>query len=108
MFVSSPSLVLVSLACGATQIVTYGAGNFTTLYLMRERGMTLQQVAVWVALLTGVCMGGGIFISGRVLDRFVHRFRPAYAVIPALSLTAAAPLFLGFVYAPTWPTALLF
>lgn len=108
MFVTSPSLVLVSLACGATQIVTYGAGNFTTLFLMRERGMTLQEVAVWVALLTGVFMTGGIFVSGRVIDRFVHRFRPAYAVIPALSLTAAAPLFLGFAYAPTWPIALLF
>lgn len=107
-FASSRPLMLISLACGATQIVTYGAGNFTTLFLMRERGMTLQEVAVWVALLTGVCMSGGIFISGRVIDRFARISRRAYAVIPALSLMAAAPLFLGFAYAPTWPTALMF
>ena len=108
MFVSNPSLVLISLACGATQIVTYGAGNFSTLFLMRERGMTLQEVAVWVALVTGVFMCGGIFVSGRVIDHFIRRSRRAYALAPALSLTLAAPLFLGFVYAPTWPIALLF
>ena len=33
-------------ASGATQFVTYGVGNFTTLFLMREKGMTLHQVAV--------------------------------------------------------------
>ena len=107
-FVSSPSLMLISLACGATQIVTYGSGNFTTLFLMRERGMTLQEVALWVALLTGICMSGGIYISGRVIDHFSKVSRRAYAVIPALSLMAAAPLFLGFAFAPTWQTSLLF
>ena len=108
MFFSNRSLLLISLACGATQIITYGAGNFATLLLMREKGMTLQQVAIYYALLVGVCMGGGIFISGRVIDRFARVSKRAYAVIPALSLLAAAPLFLGFVYAPRWPTALLF
>jgi MFS family permease len=108
MFVSSPSLVLVSLACGATQIITYGSGNFTTLFLMRERGMTLQEVALWVALVTGVCMCGGMYASGRLIDHFIRRSRKAYALAPALSLTLAAPLFFGFVTAPTWPVALLF
>ncbi len=108
MFFSTPSLLLLSLACGATQIITYGAGNFSTLFLMREKGMTLQEVAVYFALLVGICMGGGIFLSGRVIDRFARVSRRAYGVIPALSLLAAAPLFLGFVFAPGWPTALLF
>ena len=108
MFVSNRSLMLMSLACGATQIITYGAGNFSTLLLMREKGMTLQEVALWVALLTGVCMGGGIFVSGRVIDRFTRNSKRAYALAPALSLLAAAPLFLCFIYAPTWPIALLF
>jgi predicted MFS family arabinose efflux permease len=108
MFFSNPALLLAAIASGVTQIVTYGAGNFTTLLLMREKGMTLHQVALWYALIVGVCMSGGIFASGRVIDRFARRSRPSYAVIPALSLMAAAPLFLGFVWAPSWPTALLF
>ena len=107
-FFSNPALVLISLACGVTQIITYGAGNFSTLFLMREKGMTLQEVAVWYAILVGVCMSGGIFVSGWVVDRFTRRSKRAYALAPALSLLAAAPLFVGFVYAGSWQTALMF
>jgi len=108
MFFTHPTLRLVALASGVTQIVTYGAGNFTTLFLMREKGMTLHEVALYFALVVAVCMGGGIFVSGRVIDRFASRFKPAYALIPAATLAAAVPFFLAFVWAPSWPLALLF
>jgi predicted MFS family arabinose efflux permease len=108
MFCSRPSLVLAATASGVTQIVTYGAGNFTVLFLQREKGMTLSEVAVWYALLVLVCMGGGMFVSGRVIDFFARRSRRAYALLPALSLTLAAPLYLAFVWTPDWRTALLF
>ena len=75
---------------------------------MRERGMTLNEVAVWYALMVGVFMSLGIFVSGRVIDRFTPRSKAAFAWIPALSLVAAAPLFIGFTQAPTWQTAMLF
>ena len=108
MFFSSPTLLLVAFASGATQIVTYGGGNFSTLFLMREKGMTLKQVALYYALVVAICMGGGIFVSGRVIHRFAHRTKAAYAVIPAITLAAAVPFFLGFIWAPSWPLALLF
>ncbi len=108
MFFSSKVLVLAALAGGATQIVTYGAGNFTTLFLIREKGMTLHDIALYYALVVAVGMGGGIFVSGRVIDRFTRRSRQAYAVVPAISLTLAVIPFLGFVWAPTWPVALAF
>lgn len=107
-FFANPALLLAACGSGATQIVTYGGGNFSTLFLMREKGMSLSQVALYYALMVAVCMGGGIFVSGRVIDRFTRRSRAAYAVVPALSLAAAVPFFLGFVYAPTWPVALAF
>jgi predicted MFS family arabinose efflux permease len=108
MFVSSPALMLAALASGATQIVTYGAGNFTTLFLIREKGMTLSQVAVWYALVVAIGMGGGIFVSGRAIDRFTRRSKRAYALIPALTLALAILPFLGFVWAPSWKLALIF
>jgi len=107
MFFSTPSLLIGALACGATQFITYGAGNFTTLLLMREKGMTLNEVALWYALVVVFGMGGGIFVSGIVIDYFVKRAKQAYALIPAISLTLAVPFFLGFVWAPTWPLATL-
>jgi predicted MFS family arabinose efflux permease len=108
MFFSSPALLLASFASGATQMITYGAGNFTTLFLMREKGMTLSQVAIYYALVVGIGMSGGIFVSGRVIDRFTRHSKQAYAIIPALSLALAVPFYLAFVRAPTWPVAIAF
>jgi predicted MFS family arabinose efflux permease len=107
-FFSTPTLVLAALAGAATQVVTYGAGNFTTLLLIREKGMTLEDVALWYALVVAIGMGGGIFVSGRVIDRYVRRWKAAYAVVPALTLALAVAPYLGFVWAPTWPLALAF
>lgn len=108
MFFSRPELVLASLGSGATQMVTYGLGNFTTLFLMREKGMTLHDVALWYALVVAFGMGGGIYVSGRLVDRFTKRSKAAFALLPAISLALALPLYLAFVWAPAWPLALLF
>jgi MFS family permease len=108
MFFSNRALPLAALASGVTQIVTYGAGNFTTLLLIREKGMTLKEVALYFALVVAVGMSGGIFVSGQAIDRFTRRSRAAYAVIPAITLLLAIPPFIGFVWAPSWRLALIF
>ena len=108
MFFSRPILVLAALGSGATQFITYGLGNFATLFLMREKGMTLHEVAIYYALAMGIGMSAGMLVSGRVIDRLTPRWRSAYALVPALSLLAALPFFLGFVLVPSWQIALLF
>lgn len=108
MFVSRPELMLAALGSGVTQIVTYGLGNFTTLFLMREKGMVLEDVALWYALVVGIGMSAGIFVSGRMIDRYTRRSRKAYALLPAATLALAVPLYVAFVWAPAWPMALLF
>jgi predicted MFS family arabinose efflux permease len=106
MFFSRRALVLAALAAGTTQIITYGAGNFTTLFLIREKGMTLQEIAVYYALIVLFGMGGGIAVSGRVIDYFTRRSKRAYAIIPALALVLAVPFFVAFIGAPDWHIAL--
>src|SRR3546814_11373941 len=68
--------------------------------------MALEQVAIWYALAVGLGMGAGIFVSGRLIDRFGARNKTAYASIPALSLALALPFFLGFASADRWEVAL--
>ncbi|HUS24395.1 MAG TPA: MFS transporter [Candidatus Binatia bacterium] len=106
-FFSNPALVLVALAGGATQFITYGLGNFTVLFLMREKGMALQDVALWYALVVGVGMSAGIFAAGWLVDRYTPRRKQAYALIPAIGLALAIPFYVGFVSSLTWPMALL-
>ncbi|WP_200911074.1 spinster family MFS transporter [Sphingomonas sp. Leaf25] len=107
MFFTRRVLLLTALATGANQFITYAAANFITLFLMEEKGMTLNEVAVWYALLVLVSMGGGIFLAGRMVDRFVPRDRRAYAYIPAVALVVAAPFFAGFIAAPGWQLAMV-
>ncbi len=107
-FFTDPVLLRVALACGAAQFITYATLNFTTLFLMREKGMTLHEVAVYYALMIGVTICAGMLVSGRLIDRFARRSKTAYAWLPATSLTLAIPFFIGFAWAPDWKVALLF
>lgn len=105
-FFANPVLTLASFASGATQFVTYGLGNFAVLFLIREKGMTLKQIAVFYAVAIIVGMGGGMLLSGKVIDRLSGRSRRVYAIGPAASLAVAMPFYLGFIWAPGWPLAL--
>ena len=107
-FFADPVLLGVSLACAATQFVTYALLNFTTLFLMREKGMTLNEIAIYYALLIGIAMCAGMYASGRLIDRFARRSKSAHGYLPAAALALAIPFFVGFVWAPTWPLALAF
>ena len=108
MFFSRTDLTLVSLAAGATQFITYATLAFTTLFLMREKGMTLDEIAVWYALVLGVGVSAGIYLSGRLVDRYAATRPEVYGLIPAIALLVAVPFFIGFVYTPAWPLAMLF
>ncbi|HKQ16764.1 MAG TPA: MFS transporter [Steroidobacteraceae bacterium] len=108
MFFSHPVLLRVSLACAATQFVTYAVLNFTTLFLMREKGMTLNEIAVYYAVLVGAGIGLGMYVSGRLIDRLARRSKAAYGYLPAIALALAIPFFIAFVSMPDWPLALVF
>lgn len=108
MFLSHPVLLGVSLATGATQFVTYAVLNFATLFLMREKGMTLSEVAIYYSVLVGISVSAGMYISGRLIDRLVPRSKSAYGYLPAAALALAIPFFIGFVWAPDWRVALAF
>jgi predicted MFS family arabinose efflux permease len=107
-FFATPVLLRLSLATGVTQIVTYATLNFTTLFLMREKGMTLGEVAVYYSLLVGIAVSAGMYTSGRLIDRFAPRTMAAYGYLPAIALAVAIPFFAGFVWAPGWQLALVF
>ncbi len=70
--------------------------------------MALKQVAFYYAFVVLIGMGGSMLVSGRAIDKFARRSKQAYALVPAASLTVALPLYLAFVWAPSWHLALFF
>jgi Sugar phosphate permease len=108
MFFSRKSLVLAALGGGATQIITYGLQNFAVLFLMREKGMTLGEVAAYYSLVVLFGMTGAMIIGGALVDGLTKRWKVAYALIPTAGLVLAVPFFLAFITAPTWSGACWF
>lgn len=108
MFFTRPVLYLSALAAGACSFCGYAILGFATLFLMRERGMSLGEVAIWYALVVGIATAGGIYVSGWLIDRFAVRSRQAYAIVPGVAILACIPFFLGFVYSSSWQWALAF
>ena len=108
MFFSRKPLVLAALGGGITQIITYGMQNFAVLFLMREKGMTLGEVAIWYALVVLIGMTGSMIVSGRLVDHFTRKSKAAYAFVPGIALVFAVPLFVGFVWSPAWNMSCLF
>jgi MFS family permease len=106
MFCGDPVLLRTALGSGAVQFITYGLGNFAVLFLMREKGMALEDVALWYAVVVALAMVAAMVVSGPLLDRLTRRSRAAYGMVPAISLALALPFHMAFVWAPGWPLAL--
>ena len=107
-FVKSPPLMLTAISAGLSAFVGYGMLNWNPSFLIREKHMTLPQIAVWYALVSGLCMAAGTFASGAIVDRLGRKSPAAYALVPGFALLLSAPFLWGIAYAPTWPVALLF
>ena len=107
-FTTKPALLLTAISAGLTAFVGYGMLNWNPSFLIREKHMTLPQIAVWYALVSGLCMALGTFLSGAIVDRLGKRNAAAYAWVPGFAILLAAPFLWGFAYATSWPMALLF
>ncbi len=107
-FVRSPPLMLTAISAGLTAFVGYGMLNWNPSFLIREKHMTLPQIAVWYALVSGLCMALGTFASGAIVDRLGRKNPAAYALVPGFAILLSTPFLWGVAYAPTWPVALMF
>lgn len=105
-FWSDRVLGLAAFAAGASAFIGNGTLAFITLLLMREKGMTLAQVGTYYSVLLGVCVCGGIYVSGWLIDRYLPRYPHIYALIPACASAISLPFFIGFALVPDWRLAL--
>ena len=107
LFIRTPKLMATAAATAVTSFVGYGLLNWMPSFLIREKGMNLEQIALYYGLLLGLCMAIGTWASGFIVDK-VGAGRPAlYALVPGVATLLSLPFFIGVLLAPNWPIALV-
>lgn len=90
---------------GATlaSFVGYGVGQFTTSFLIRTHGLSIQTASLLFGIILGVMAAIGVFSSGWLSDRMSRRHPNALSWLPALGMGASVPLYaFGFLTDNLW------
>lgn len=106
-FLTLPTLRLLLPASGLLAFVSYGLLNWLPAYLMRERGMMLEEVALWFGPAAGICMGIGIWGGGAIVNIGARKSLKAYAWAPAASAFIGCPFLLAALFMPGWGLSLI-
>lgn len=106
-FLQLPTLRLLLPASGLLAFVSYGLLNWLPAYLMREKGMVLEEMALWFGPATGICMGLGIWGGGAIVNIGARKSLKAYAWAPAASVLVSCPFLLSALFMPGWGLSLL-
>lgn len=77
-----------------TSFADYGISAFSSPYLMRQFGVDLATVGLVGGLVGGVSAGAGTLIGGYLTDWLSRRTLAAYAIVPAIGLSIAAPTYM--------------
>jgi MFS family permease len=106
LFRRSPVLIWTTIGAALSTFVGYGMLSWSATFLIREKGMEMTEIAAYYSIASGLSVGAGMLISGRLADHFGQRDARAYGWVPAIAFAAAVPFFIGMVLAPSWPIAL--
>jgi len=83
----------------------YGTGNYAPAYFIREFGLGLGAVGLIIGLAGGVSNGAGTLLGGFLTDWAGKRSVRWYALVPAIGLILAAPLYILAYTRDSWPMA---
>ncbi|PLW82841.1 MFS transporter [Kineobactrum sediminis] len=90
-----PSFWYIAVGCSLTAFVSYGVGNFFPSFLMRSHGMSIGQVGVVLALVSGVTGAAGTYLGGYLGDRFGAADARWYLWVPMIG---GAVAFVPYLY----------
>ncbi len=87
----TPSFWYIAVGAGMMSFVGYGNGNFFPSFLVRNHDMSLAQVGITLALVSGVTGMIGTFLGGYLGDRFGAKDVRWYLWIPAIGGLISVP-----------------
>ncbi|MBL8552791.1 MAG: MFS transporter [Phenylobacterium sp.] len=83
----------------------YGTGNYAPAYFVREFGLGLAVVGVVGGLVAGVSNGAGTLLGGFLTDWASKRSLRWYALVPAIGLILATPIYIYAYTRESWQLA---
>ncbi|SFK58628.1 Predicted arabinose efflux permease, MFS family [Caulobacter sp. UNC279MFTsu5.1] len=86
---------------------SYGSGAFVPPYFVRTYGLGLAQVGLIVGLIGGFSAGVGTLVGGFLTDWSGKRSAKWYALVPALGLLVATPIYVAAYLQTNWQTTAL-
>ena len=99
-----PTLNMV-LGITLTSVATYGTSSFSAPYFIRAFGLSYTEVGWITGLVGGLSAGVGTLAGGFVADRAARRHVSWYALVPAIGLSIAGPLYMWAYLQPSWQAA---
>lgn len=106
-FVRNPVLRWTALAGAMSAFVGYAMLSWTPALLMRTKGMSLGEIAMFYSIVSGLATAVGTLASGWLVDHFGTRRPNIYALVPATAFLVSIPFFWLGVHASSWGLALL-
>ena len=85
----------------------YGSGQFAPPYFIRTFGLDYTQVGLITGLVGGFSAGLGTLLGGYLSDRLARRSARWYALLPAIGLAIATPIYIFAYLQPSWQAAAL-
>lgn len=107
-FLTDPTLRMTAIAAALSAFVGYAMLSWTPALLMRTKGMSLRELAIYYSLASGLAAAIGTLLSGYLVDRLGQRDRRMYGILPAAAFLASTPFYVAAVYAASWQVALIF
>lgn len=95
---SKPSFWWMAAGAALVAFVGYGLFTFQIPFLMREHGLGVREASVYYGAPLSAVAAVGTFLGGYLTDKFSSRFSTAVAIIPAIGLLLAVPLYIFAFY----------
>jgi MFS family permease len=105
-YFASRTLRWVTLATALSAFVGYGASAWTAPFLMRVKGVSLMELALYYSAAVGAVSVLGTFASGWLVDRLAARDARWYSWMPGVAFAAMIPFWLLMLWIPGWRMAL--
>jgi MFS family permease len=104
---ASPAILSTFSAVALASFVGFAILIWTPALLLRDKGMSLHEIALFFAPLSGFTAVLGLVGSGLLMNRFASDGR-VFAIIPMTGFCLIAPLILAVAFSPSWPVALVY